>query len=141
MNRRQWLFGAGVGAGSGMAVQARALRLIRRRSDRRADRPSRWIFLSTNPRACCTCTSRMSRGPSTRSSISILTFPGRRNRRTVWNWRRDREYLGTPEECLRVMDRKNIRAMVNLTGGYGKGLAEAVSKYDRAHPGRFLHFH
>ena len=51
-----------------------------------------------------------------------------------------REYLGSPEECLSVMDRKNIRAMVNLTGGYGKGLAEAVSKYDRAHPDRFFTF-
>ena len=39
------------------------------------------------------------------------------------------------------MDRKNIQPMVNLTGGYEKGLAEAVDKYDRAYPGRFLHFH
>src|SRR5450759_514444 len=30
----------------------------------------------------------------------------------------EREYLGTPEELLAVMERKNIRAMVNLTGGY-----------------------
>jgi len=52
----------------------------------------------------------------------------------------DREYLGTPQELLAVMDRKNIRAMVNLTGGYDKGLAEAVAKYDRAYPGRFYTF-
>jgi predicted TIM-barrel fold metal-dependent hydrolase len=52
----------------------------------------------------------------------------------------DREYLGTPQELLAVMDRKNIRAMVNLTGGYDHGLAEAVSKYDRAYPGRFYTF-
>jgi predicted TIM-barrel fold metal-dependent hydrolase len=38
------------------------------------------------------------------------------------------------------MDRKNIRAMVNLTGGYEGGLAEAVVKYDRAYPGRFYTF-
>jgi predicted TIM-barrel fold metal-dependent hydrolase len=52
----------------------------------------------------------------------------------------DREYLGTPQELLAVMDRKNIRAMVNLTGGYDNGLAEAVAKYDRAYPGRFYTF-
>jgi predicted TIM-barrel fold metal-dependent hydrolase len=52
----------------------------------------------------------------------------------------DREYLGTAQELLGVMDRKNIRAMVNLTGGYGKGLAEAVTKYDREYPGRFYTF-
>jgi predicted TIM-barrel fold metal-dependent hydrolase len=52
----------------------------------------------------------------------------------------DRQYLGTPRELLAVMDRKNIQTMVNLTGGYEKGLAEAVAKYDRAYPGRFLTF-
>ena len=52
----------------------------------------------------------------------------------------EREYLGTPQELLAVMDRKNIKMMVNLTGGYEKGLAEAVQKYDRAYPGRFLTF-
>jgi len=52
----------------------------------------------------------------------------------------DRHYLGTPQELLPVMDRKNIRAMVNLTGGYEKGLAETVAKYDHAFPGRFYTF-
>ncbi len=52
----------------------------------------------------------------------------------------ERQYLGTPQELLTVMDRKNIRAMVNLTGGYDKGLAEAVTKYDRAYSGRFYTF-
>src|ERR1700722_3292004 len=49
----------------------------------------------------------------------------------------DRQYLGTPQELLAVMDRKNIRAMVNLTGGYVRGLVYAVVKYVRAYPGRF----
>jgi len=52
----------------------------------------------------------------------------------------EREYLGTPQECLAVMNRKNIRAMVNLTGGFDAGLADAVSKYDKAFPGRFFTF-
>jgi len=32
------------------------------------------------------------------------------------------EFLATPESILPVMDRKNIKIMVNLTGGSGKGL-------------------
>ncbi len=52
----------------------------------------------------------------------------------------EREYLGTPQECLAVMERKNIRAMVNLTGGFDAGLADAVSKYDKAFPSRFFTF-
>src|SRR5260221_1685373 len=50
------------------------------------------------------------------------------------------EFLATPESLLPVMDRKNIRIMVNLTGGSGKGLAEAVEKFQQTHPDRFLTF-
>lgn len=52
----------------------------------------------------------------------------------------ERQYLGMPAELLRVMDAKNIRSMVNLTGGYANGLAETVQKYDKAHPDRFYTF-
>ena len=51
-----------------------------------------------------------------------------------------RKYLGRPDELLAVMDRKNVRAMVNLTGGYGDGLVDAVTKYDKPYPGRFYSF-
>ena len=52
----------------------------------------------------------------------------------------ERQYLGTAEEMVAVMDRKNIRSMVNLTGGYGSGLVDTVRKYDRAFPDRFYTF-
>ena len=42
--------------------------------------------------------------------------------------------------CLAVMDRKNIRTMVNVTGGYGAGLREAIAKLQTAHSGRFVVF-
>jgi len=48
-----------------------------------------------------------------------------------------RTYLGKPDELLPVMDRKNIRAMVNLTGGYDEGLVEVITRYDRVYPERF----
>jgi predicted TIM-barrel fold metal-dependent hydrolase len=51
-----------------------------------------------------------------------------------------RNFLAPPNELLAVMERRNIRAMVNLTGGFDGGLAEAVAKYDRAYPGRFYTF-
>jgi predicted TIM-barrel fold metal-dependent hydrolase len=52
----------------------------------------------------------------------------------------ERKYLGRSDELLSVMDRKNIRAMVNLTGGFDGGLVEAVNKYDKEFPGRFYTF-
>ena len=49
-------------------------------------------------------------------------------------------YVAPPEELLAVMDRRNLRAMVNLTGGFGAGIKETIARYDRKHPGRFLSF-
>ncbi len=49
-------------------------------------------------------------------------------------------FAAPPEELLAVMDRRNLRTMVNLTGGRGAGLRETIQKYDKAHPGRFLTF-
>lgn len=52
----------------------------------------------------------------------------------------ERIYLGQPDELLRVMDAKNLRAMVNLTGGFDDGLVETIRKYDQSYPGRFYTF-
>lgn len=49
-------------------------------------------------------------------------------------------YSSEPNAVLPLMDRKNIRMMVNLTGGVGKGLEEVVQKYPKAYPDRFLTF-
>ena len=48
--------------------------------------------------------------------------------------------LMPPEELLAVMDRKNIRMMVNLTGGYGKSLEATIVQLHNPHPDRFLVF-
>jgi predicted TIM-barrel fold metal-dependent hydrolase len=45
-----------------------------------------------------------------------------------------------PVELLPVMDRKNIRTMVNLTGGYAHGLDNAIQTLQEPNPGRFVNF-
>src|SRR5882724_11856116 len=50
------------------------------------------------------------------------------------------KYLTTAEAALPLMDRKNIRIMVNLTGGVGKGLDETIDKFQKPHPDRFVIF-
>ncbi len=50
------------------------------------------------------------------------------------------KYPAPPEELLPVMDRKNLRMLVDLTGGVGAGLEEVIQRFPRAHPGRFLVF-
>jgi hypothetical protein len=52
----------------------------------------------------------------------------------------DRRFLAAPQELLKVMDAKNLRTMVNLTGGFGAGVGQSVARFDRPHPGRFITF-
>jgi hypothetical protein len=50
-------------------------------------------------------------------------------------------YSASPEELLEVMSRRNLQTLVNLTGGVGSGpVKECATRYDRAHPGRFVSF-
>jgi len=46
-------------------------------------------------------------------------------------------FTTSAKDALAVMDRKGVRAMVNLTGGVGAGLEKTLDALDRAHPGRF----
>src|SRR5215467_12108975 len=50
------------------------------------------------------------------------------------------EFLAAPGTVLPIMDRKNIQIMVNLTGSSGSGLNEAIDKFQRPHPDRFVTF-
>jgi predicted TIM-barrel fold metal-dependent hydrolase len=58
---------------------------------------------------------------------------------TAANQRQSRRAVPT-EELLKVMDARNVRTMVNLTGSYGERLVNNVAGLDKAHPGRFLTF-
>jgi len=135
MNRRQWLYGAGVIAGASQLSLPGAMA--------QAEHPSAPKPLDLShyePKSMLHVhESYVERAKfplidihthisvSTKSEAGVELSP-------------DRQYFGTPQELLAVMDRKNIRAMVNLTGGYEKGLADTVAKYDRAYPGRFYTF-
>ncbi len=50
----------------------------------------------------------------------------------------DRQFIATPEELLAVMDRKNLKTLINTTGGPGAGVRQSVERFDKAHPGRFI---
>lgn len=53
---------------------------------------------------------------------------------------RSAKLLMSVEEMLGVMNRRNIRTMVNLTGGRGEGLKQTVDLLHKPHPDRFLVF-
>lgn len=52
----------------------------------------------------------------------------------------ERQYLGTADEMIPVMDRKGVRVINNLTAGFGAGLDNALAKFDHKYPGRFCAF-
>lgn len=49
----------------------------------------------------------------------------------------DVDILIAAKDAVALMDRKNVKAMVNLTGGHGAGLEKTLAAFDRAFPGRF----
>jgi predicted TIM-barrel fold metal-dependent hydrolase len=135
INRRQWLYGVGLVAGAGIKM-GRATEVVA------PDEPyAASLELSKyEPRSML----RVHESRVERSKFPLIDFhthiSGSTKSENGVELSPDRKYLGTPQELLTLMDRKNIRAMVNLTGGYDHGLAEAVGKYDRAYPGRFYTF-
>jgi len=49
-------------------------------------------------------------------------------------------YPAPPQVLLQVMNQKNIRAMVDLTGGIGRGLDDTIQRFQLPYPGRFVVF-
>lgn len=135
ISRRQWLYGMGLVAGSGVQLGSPAT--IAAES---AAAPGSLELSQYEPKSML----HVHESHVERSRFPNIDFhthiSGSTKSESGVELSPDREYLGTAPELLATMDRKNIRAMVNLTGGYENGLAEAVTKYDRAHPGRFYTF-
>jgi predicted TIM-barrel fold metal-dependent hydrolase len=52
----------------------------------------------------------------------------------------ERQFTAEPEALLPVMKHCNLRALTNLTGGFGDGLSECINKFDRPYPGEFYTF-
>jgi predicted TIM-barrel fold metal-dependent hydrolase len=135
INRRQWLYGVGAIAGAGMQVGALAAE-----TPESQPAPKPLDLSQYEPKSML----QVHESQVERAKFPVIDFHthisvAAKSEKGV-ALSPEREYLGTPQECLAVMDRKNIKMMVNLTGGCEKGLAEAVAKYDRAYPGRFITF-
>jgi predicted TIM-barrel fold metal-dependent hydrolase len=135
INRRQWLYGIGLLAGAGTQI-GRAV------ADETETKPApKPLDLSQyEPRSMLQVhESNIERAKFPVIDVHTHISVAKRSEKGV-ELTPERQYLGTAQELLAVMDRRNIQTMVNLTGGYENGLAEAVQKYDRAYPGRFLTF-
>jgi len=52
----------------------------------------------------------------------------------------DTEPTTSPADLLKAMDKRNLRTLVSLTGGSGRGLANAIATFQQPHPDRFVIF-
>ncbi len=135
MNRRQWLSGAGAGIVSGLVAHAGE-----KASRNRDEQPEKLGLSDYRPTS-------MLHARETRVERALYPVIDIHTHITVSSksingvaMAAERNVNATPGELIPEMDRRNIRSMVNLTGGYGSGLAETVGKYDKKHPGRFYTF-
>jgi len=135
INRREWLTTASVGSLGGMALQGSAAtgdeaRLQAKPLDLSEYEPRSMLHVKETQveRARYPLIDihvHLSFSTKTENGVSVAP---------------QRHFLASPESLLPTMDSCNIRALTNLTGGFGDGLAEAVQKFDKAHPGRFYTF-
>lgn len=140
ISRREWLYSAGMLAGASRIAGARPRSNAIEQGDTAEPQKGKLLLEEYEPKSMLRV--HETQVPRARfAAIDIHTHisVAKKSEKGV-ELSAGRQYLGTPEECLAVMDRRNLRAMVNLTGGYDQGLAETVAKYDKAYPGRFYTF-
>jgi predicted TIM-barrel fold metal-dependent hydrolase len=136
INRRQWLYGMSLMAGA--AAQPCGALAASEDTSQKRERP---LDLSEfSPKSVL----QVHESKIERAGFPVIDFHTHITRsaksKNGVELASDRVYLGSPEELLAIMNRKNIRGMVNLTGGYDKGLSEVVARYDHAFSGRFYTF-
>src|SRR5438093_9569091 len=136
INRREWLARLAAG-GAGLLLPRRAPAALR-------PHPQAAPAPAPAPEACPLALKDF----RPRSMLHVAEHKVERARFPVidvhahFSWSKGEEmtFLATPAQVLPVMERKNVRTMVNLTGGSGAGLVQAISRFDAAAPGRFLTF-
>jgi predicted TIM-barrel fold metal-dependent hydrolase len=135
MNRRQWLTTTSVGSLGGMALHGSEAR-----QEETKPQPKPLDLSEYEPRSMLHVKeTRVERARYPVIDIHThLSFSSKVENGVSLS--PDRTFLASPESLLPVMDRCNLRSLVNLTGGFGDGLVETIRKFDKAHPGRFYTF-
>ncbi|MGI8961287.1 MAG: amidohydrolase family protein [Bryobacteraceae bacterium] len=135
MNRRQWLTTASIGSFGGMALQGGEPA-----QDEAQPQPKPLDLSQYEPRSML----HVKETPVERARYPLidihthLSFSSKVENGVSLS--PERRFLASPEFLLPVMDRRNLRALTNLTGGFGDGLVQTIQKFDKAHPGRFYTF-
>jgi predicted TIM-barrel fold metal-dependent hydrolase len=137
MNRRQLLYGTGIGLVSGAAARAGVAASPTNEEQTKPEAISLADFQPTS--MLHTRETRVERARYPVIDIHTHITESSKSINGV-DLAAERDFHATPDELIPVMDRKNIRTMVNLTGGFGSGLTETLEKYDKSYRDRFYSF-
>jgi predicted TIM-barrel fold metal-dependent hydrolase len=140
VSRRQLLGRVGAAAVAGVAVKGSPARGAESTEPAQDAKPERLALDDFQPRSMLhvpETTVGRSRFPVIDVHTHLTMGAQHKNGVTIGE---EIRFLTTPEEVLPIMDQKNIRMMVDLTGNHGKGLEQAIQRFQRAHPDRFLVF-
>ncbi|MGD0911777.1 MAG: amidohydrolase family protein [Terracidiphilus sp.] len=134
MNRRQLLYGTGIGLVSGVAARAGV-----KASPGNDEQPKPAVLNLPDYQPTSMLHTRETRVERARFPVVDFHTHITESSKSIngVDLGAARDFHATPDELLAVMDRKNIRSMVNLTGGYGSGLTETIARYDRSYRDRF----
>ena len=137
MNRRQLLYGTGMGLVTGVAARAGV-----KASPGNDERPKPATLTLPDFRPTSMLHARETRIERARYPVIDVHTHITESSKSIngVDLGAERDFHATPGELIAVMDRKNIRSMVNLTGGFGSGLTETIEKYDRSYRDRFYTF-
>jgi len=137
MNRRQLLYGTGIGLASGVAAHAG---VAASPTNDEQGKPEALSLADYQPTSMLHA--RATRVERARYPVIDIHTHITESSKSIngVDLAAERNFHATPDELIPVMDRKNIRTMVNLTGGFGSGLTETIERYDKSYRDRFYTF-
>ncbi len=137
MNRRELLYGAGLGLASGVVANAGAMA-----SASNGEHPKPKVLDLPDYQPTSMLRVRETRVERARYPVIDIHTHITESRKEVNGVpiAGERDFHAAPAELIPVMDQRNIRSMVNLTGGFGAGLIEAVERCDNSFRDRFYSF-
>jgi predicted TIM-barrel fold metal-dependent hydrolase len=136
VDRRTWLSGLGIGAAVGLSRSVKA----EAESQPAAGKPGALALDDFRPRSMLVVPEH----PIERAKFPVVDFhthpTGRTENRAGVPRGEAITVRNSPSELLPLMAKRNLRTLVDLTGGVGSGLAESVRTFQQPHPDKFVVF-
>jgi len=133
MNRRQWFAGI-VGATMGAHLPLRAQKGVPLKDVDNSKPPL--LLADFKPKSML----HVVESDVEKPSFPVVDFHTHLCWSDVLDGNQKLDELSTPDKVLPVMDRRGVRVMVSLTGGYGAALPKALNYWHKPHPDRFVIF-